>query len=80
MPKSFQTLPDHIDGFEGPQICETKRANSTSLYLSCFLYMTLRKCHDSKISILGSDTTNKLKYAVTQLASVIVYKDPVRGK
>ena len=49
-------LPDHIKGLKDRTWykryslrSKTKRANSASLYLSCFLYMTLRKCHDSNI-------------------------------
>ena len=71
-------LPDHIKGLKDRAWCrryslrsKTKGANSASLYLSCFLYMTLRKCHDSKIDTrirynIRSRllTTYKLKHTV----------------
>ena len=71
-------LPDHIKGLKDRAWCrryslrsKTKGANSASLYLSCFLYMTLRKCHVSKIDTrirynIRSRllTTYKLKHTV----------------
>ena len=83
LPKSFQTYCPIIsflrtaNDVEGALLdLKQTRVNSAFLYLSCFVYMTLRKCHDSKI--LKTDT--RIRYNIeTQIYCNSVFHANMEG-